>query len=48
MKFVAEKTGTLLDTLGHFMDNTSRTKLRTMLTEGRIQVEGVVEHKAKF
>ena len=48
MKFIAEKTGTLLDTLAHFMDNTSRTKLRTMLTEGRIQVEGAVEHKAKF
>lgn len=47
MKFIAEKTSTLLETLGEFMDNTSRTKLRKMLTAGRIQVDGVVEHKAK-
>ena len=48
MKFIAEKTSNLLETLGEFMDNTSRTKLRKMLTAGRIQVDGVVEHKAKF
>ena len=48
MKFKAEKTGTLLDIFAEFMDNTSRTKLRQMLTEGRIQVDGTVQHKAKF
>lgn len=48
MKFIAEKTGTLLDIFAEFMDNTSRTKLRTMLTEGRVQVDGTIQHKAKF
>ena len=48
MKFKAEKEITLLDMLAECMPDTSRSKLRKMLTEGRIQVDGTVQHKAKF
>ncbi len=48
MKFKVEKETTLLDMLTECMPDTSRSKLRKMLTEGRIQVDGTVQHKAKF
>ena len=47
MKFIVEKTTPLLDALAYFMPKTSRSKLRKMLTEGRIQINGEVEHRAK-
>ena len=47
MKFKVDNPANLLDALTHFMPNTSRTKLRKMLTEGRIHVDGTPEHKAK-
>ncbi len=47
MKFKVENTVNLLDALTQFMPNTSRSKLRKMLTEGRIHVDGAPEHKAK-
>lgn len=47
MKFKVEKTTSLLDSLAYFMPKTSRSKLRKMLTEGRIQINGEVEHRAK-
>ncbi len=47
MKFKTEKETTLLDALSHFMPNTSRSKLRKMLTEGRVHIDNIPEHKAK-
>jgi len=38
---------TLLDTLSINFKQTSKNKLRKMLTEGRISVNGKIEHKAK-
>ena len=42
-----ENATNLLDALTQRMPNTSRSKLRKMLTEGRIHVDGTHEHKAK-
>ena len=47
LKFNVDKTITLFDSLTEFMPNTSRSKLRKMLTEGRIHVDNSPEHKAK-
>ena len=47
LKFNVEQKTTLLDALTEFMPNTSRSKLRKMLTEGRIHVDNTPEHKAK-
>ena len=47
LKFKVEQKTTLLDALTEFMPNTSRSKLRKMLTEGRIHVDNTPEHKAK-
>ena len=47
LKFNVEQKTTLLDALKEFMPNTSRSKLRKMLTEGRIHVDNTPEHKAK-
>ena len=48
MKFTSSQEQPLLDALSEFMKETSRAKLRKMLTEGRIQVDGTIQHKAKF
>ena len=48
MKFTSSQQQTLLEALSGFMKETSRGKLRKMLTEGRIQVDGTIQHKAKF
>ena len=47
LKFTIENATNLLDALTECMPNTSRSKLRKMLTEGRIHVDGAPEHKAK-
>ena len=47
VKFTSTTEESLLDTLSGFMKQTSRAKLRKMLTEGRILVDGTVVHKAK-
>ncbi len=48
MKYTTEHENTLLDILKLMMPSTSKSKLRKMLTEGRIQVDGEVIHKAKY
>ena len=48
MKFTSTQEQTLLEALSNFMNETSRGKLRKMLTEGRVQVDGTTQHKAKF
>ena len=48
MKYTTEHENTLLDILKLMMPSTSKSKLRKMLTEGRIQVDGKVIHKAKY
>ena len=48
MKFTSSQQQTLLEALSGFMKETSRGKLRKMLTEGRIQVNETIQHKAKF
>tara|TARA_B100001564_G_scaffold335869_1_gene325569 strand:- start:385 stop:1263 length:879 start_codon:yes stop_codon:yes gene_type:complete len=48
MKYTIEHENTLLGVLELMMPSTSKSKLRKMLTEGRIQVNGEVIHKAKY
>lgn len=48
MKTTVTKPSTLLDALAQIHSKMSKTKLRKMLTEGRILVDGEVIHRAKF
>jgi 23S rRNA pseudouridine1911/1915/1917 synthase len=43
-----EENTSLLEILSVMFENSSRRKIRKMLTEGRILVDGVVVHKAQF
>ena len=47
MEITIDKNSILLDELTLQFKQTSRNKLRKMLTEGRISVNGKIEHKAK-
>lgn len=47
MEIIIDSDTTLLDTLSINFKETSKNKLRKMLTEGRISVNGKIEHKAK-
>ena len=47
MEIIIDSDTTLLDTLSLNFKQTSKNKLRKMLTEGRISVNGKIEHKAK-
>jgi len=47
MKHTTTGAKILLDVLAIMMPNTSKTKLRKMLTEGRIHVDGTTIHKAR-
>ena len=47
MEISIDKESILLDELALQFKNTSKNKLRKMLTEGRISVNGKIEHRAK-
>ena len=47
MEISSDKESILLDVLALQFKNTSKNKLRKMLTEGRISVNGKIEHRAK-
>ena len=47
MEITIDNNSILLDELTIQFKQTSRNKLRKMLTEGRISVNGKIEHKAK-
>jgi 23S rRNA-/tRNA-specific pseudouridylate synthase len=47
MKHTTTGAKILLDVLAIMMPNTSKSKLRKMLTEGRIHVDGTTIHKAR-
>ena len=47
MKITIESEQNLIETLSKSFPNSSKNKIRKMLTEGRISVNGEIEHKAK-
>jgi|GEM_PF-6326069 len=47
MRTTVEEPTLLIDAIAGLYPNTTRAKLRRMLTEGRILVEGRVQHRAK-
>tara|TARA_B100001996_G_scaffold379947_2_gene366537 strand:- start:2581 stop:3453 length:873 start_codon:yes stop_codon:yes gene_type:complete len=47
MKITIESEQSLIETLSKSFPNSSKNKIRKMLTEGRISVNGEIEHKAK-
>ena len=47
MKIAIETEQILIDILSKSFPNSSKNKIRKMLTEGRISVNGEIEHKAK-
>lgn len=47
MRITVEEPMLLIEAIAELYPNTTRAKIRRMLTEGRVLVEGQVEHKAK-
>ena len=47
MKTTVTTPAILLEVVSELFPETTRAKIRKMLTEGRVLVEGEVEHKAK-
>ena len=47
MRITVEESMLLIEAIAELYPNTTRAKIRRMLTEGRVLVEGQVEHKAK-
>ena len=47
MKIKIESEQNLIEILSASFPNSSKNKIRKMLTEGRISVNGEIEHKAK-
>ena len=44
---IADSEQELLDILQHMFPDSKTNKLRKMLTEGRVEVDGKIVHKAK-
>ena len=47
MKIIIESEQSLIEVLSKSFPNSSKNKIRKMLTEGRISINGEIEHKAK-
>ena len=47
METTVTQATTLLEAVATLYPNTTRAKIRKMLTEGRVLVDGEVQHKAK-